>query len=673
MSSTGFSIAKNGMSVAINSFTVTDLGNGYKTYSVTYSEKNLTTTVIDQATLRLFFSNGAPEAQYGFFGRVFPGENFGTTNSYNFTVKNELIPTYLEYDANHFFATNPIKDALLWTVNGDQLAVFTINKEPSGVDKTITIFEDEYYTFSVGDFQITDIDNNNLSTLKISSLPALGQLRYNDIVISGSQILAGYEVSVTDIAMGKLKYLPALNGNGNEYSSFNFQVRDNGGTVNDGVDLDQSANTITFNVAAVNDSPVLVNLIADQIIKEDAQFGLNISSNLFIDVDSGDHLTFSAVLVNDAGEIIGNGSLPSWLSFNTITQTFSGIPLQGDIDTYYVKVIATDTQNASVSEQFTLTITNTNDNPNGKVSISGSAKLGQVLTVANNLTDEDGIGIINYQWLRDGRLIAGENNDTHQITQQDVGHGISVKASYTDVFGLQEIVQDNVIFILPDATVYSQPVRNKLLGTAGDDVFDTNTSHSTTYIGGKGNDSYIVNDSLTKVKESVKQGNDTVYSSATYMLGNNIENLVLIGDDNINAKGNSLNNIITGNNQNNIISGLKGNDIITGGGGNDIFIFDTILNAKQNIDTITDFAEGVDKIGLKASLFKKLGSIVEDSEIWLMDSGEAKSKTSFLTYDNSSGLLGYDPDGSGKKPSTPIVLVGIDSHPELQAFDFVIL
>ena len=43
-------------------------------------------------------------------------------------------------------------------------------------------------------------------------------------------------------------FLPALNENGNDYASFDF-------TVNDGNSDAASANTITFNVDAVNDAP----------------------------------------------------------------------------------------------------------------------------------------------------------------------------------------------------------------------------------------------------------------------------------------------------------------------------------------------------------------------------------------------------------------------------------
>ena len=54
---------------------------------------------------------------------------------------------------------------------------------------------------------------------------------------------------------GKLKFTPAANANGAGYASFTFQVQDDGGTANGGVDLDQSANTMTINVTSVNDAP----------------------------------------------------------------------------------------------------------------------------------------------------------------------------------------------------------------------------------------------------------------------------------------------------------------------------------------------------------------------------------------------------------------------------------
>ena len=48
-----------------------------------------------------------------------------------------------------------------------------------------------------------------------------------------------------------------------------------------------------------------------------------------------------------------------------------------------------------------VTFNNVNEPPSGEVTISGVAELGEVLTVSNNLVDEDGSGTIssvNYKW-----------------------------------------------------------------------------------------------------------------------------------------------------------------------------------------------------------------------------------------------------------------------------------
>ena len=62
-------------------------------------------------------------------------------------------------------------------------------------------------------------------------------------------------IALADIAGGLLKFTPAANANGAGYASFTFQVQDNGGTANGGVDLDPTPNTITVNVTSVNDAP----------------------------------------------------------------------------------------------------------------------------------------------------------------------------------------------------------------------------------------------------------------------------------------------------------------------------------------------------------------------------------------------------------------------------------
>jgi hypothetical protein len=57
------------------------------------------------------------------------------------------------------------------------------------------------------------------------------------------------------VAANKLKFTPAANARGAGYASFTFQVQDDGGTANGGVDLDPTPRTITVDVTSVNDAP----------------------------------------------------------------------------------------------------------------------------------------------------------------------------------------------------------------------------------------------------------------------------------------------------------------------------------------------------------------------------------------------------------------------------------
>src|SRR5439155_1487129 len=91
---------------------------------------------------------------------------------------------------------------------------------------------------------------NALAAVKITTLPGAGTLKDNGVAVTAGQL-----ISVADITGSKLKFCPAANANGTGYASFTFQVQDNGGTANGGVDLDQSPNTMTIDVTSVNDAP----------------------------------------------------------------------------------------------------------------------------------------------------------------------------------------------------------------------------------------------------------------------------------------------------------------------------------------------------------------------------------------------------------------------------------
>ncbi|GBL10997.1 poly(beta-D-mannuronate) C5 epimerase 5 [Microcystis aeruginosa Sj] len=91
---------------------------------------------------------------------------------------------------------------------------------------------------------------------------------------------------------------------------------------------------------------------------------------------------------------------------------------------------------------------------------------------------------------------------------------------------------------------------------------------------------------------------DTWQSSLTRTLPNNVENLRLIGSNNINGTGNAGNNNITGNSGINQINGGAGIDTLTGGLGADTFVFQFGQSTISTSDRITDFAINSDKIDL---------------------------------------------------------------------------
>ncbi len=157
-------------------------------------------------------------------------------------------------------------------------APLPVNRAPSGRDSAVRLYEDGTYVFSASEFWRGDIDGNNMQGVKITTLPAAGVLTLDGVIVT-----AGQFVSLSDLEHGKLVYTPAPDDNGNPYSSFTFQVQDDGGTANGGIDLDPTPNTITIEVIPVNDVPAAVN--DTYTTAEDTVLSGNVSGN---DTPSGD-------------------------------------------------------------------------------------------------------------------------------------------------------------------------------------------------------------------------------------------------------------------------------------------------------------------------------------------------------------------------------------------------
>ncbi|MBF0160891.1 MAG: putative Ig domain-containing protein, partial [Magnetococcales bacterium] len=124
------------------------------------------------------------------------------------------------------------------------------------------------------------------------------------------------------------------------------------------------SDTVTLTLLPPNTAPVVQNRLVNQRIAEESTLTYQVPGITFYDPDPGEALVYSAA--SQAG-----GALPEWLHFDPATRTFFGTPINQMVDgqlvnqvgTVKVKVTATDSRGAAVSEQFDLTVENVNDAP----------------------------------------------------------------------------------------------------------------------------------------------------------------------------------------------------------------------------------------------------------------------------------------------------------------------
>ena len=263
------------------------------------------------------------------------------------TVLNGTLPPAT--DAN----SDPITYALGGTVATKGVAVVNANGSDSfGYTVSDNKGGSNSYTVTVNIAAVNDAPtagnataNATEDTLFNGTLPAAADVDGDSVTYTLESDLAGLVFN----ANGSYAYTPPANFNGQ--AQFVYMVRDGKGGTN--------AYNVTINVAAVNDAPVVVNALTGLSATVNSAFAFTVPANTFSDVDSPT-LSYSATLA-------GGAALPSWLTFNPTTRTFSGTPAAGNVGTVNVVVTASDGA-LSASSSFALQ-TSANDSGDPPASV----------------------------------------------------------------------------------------------------------------------------------------------------------------------------------------------------------------------------------------------------------------------------------------------------------------
>ncbi|HMW16620.1 MAG TPA: M10 family metallopeptidase C-terminal domain-containing protein [Accumulibacter sp.] len=194
-------------------------------------------------------------------------------------------------------------------------------------------------------------------------------------------------------------------------------------------------------------------------------------------------------------------------------------------------------------------------------------------------------------------LLGGAGDDVYVIDQtgdqiiERLNEGIDTVRVAVTTSGMTCTLASNIenatIVSAAAVNVSGNALDNILIGNAASNRLD-GAAGADRLVGGGGNDTYVVDQIGDAIVETSTLATeiDTVESSISWTLGDNLEKLLLTGSANINGNGNGLNNTLTGNSGANRLDGGLGADSLFGGAGDDIYLVD------QSGDKIYETAAG---------------------------------------------------------------------------------
>ncbi len=320
--------------------------------------------------------------------------------------------------------------------------------------------------------------------------------------------------------------------------------------------------------------------------------------------------------------------------------------------------------------------------------ITGSDQINRLLGGSGNDTISGGEGVDTLNGgVGNDTLIGGNGNDRYFVDSAadvivETTTGGTVDTVITTVTYALGAGVDVEILKTADAAGTSNifltgnEFSQQIIGNAGNNRLASSIGDADVLTGKDGNDTYWLSNAGDRVVEVVGGGIDIVQAAVSYKLAAAAEIELLATNDvagtsSVNLTGNKYAQGLNGNNGANRLDGGFGADTMTGNGGADVFVFSTSAR-NGNIDTITDFEHGTDKIELENAVFSRLaaGPLAADA-FEIVTESAATLATTRIMYDSDSGDLLFDIDGTGA--NTPLVFAHLSAGLTLTADDFIIV
>jgi Ca2+-binding RTX toxin-like protein len=508
-----------------------------------------------------------------------------------------------------------------------------VNDAPAGTDGSVTTVEDTTKVFAASDFGFTDPNDspaNAFAAVQIVTLPGAGVLKLDGVAVTAGQL-----ISVSDINAGKLSFVPTHDVAGS--TSLTFQVQDDGGTANGGVNLDPSANTLIIEITPVNDAPV--NTVPGT---QSATGGsaLSIGGVSVFDSDSGNLTTTLSV---------AHGTLSvSSVAGLTITGNGTGtVQLVGD-------QLSINTALGGLSYTATAGY-------NGADTLSVSTSDGLLSDLDNVAIAVSGATVANIKFVPNGN-----DFDTVLPTGTDqIGSFVAYDAAGNAISGATFAITAGSSGSL---TVASSGLVSGVLSNGNILNFSITSGGVTEAVHvevGNGSPNTITGtDASIDILWGVNNG-DTLNGAGNddTLYGNDVADTLNGGDNDDFLVGGNNGDTLNGGNGNDYLRGGVGSDILNGGSGSDLFVFN-VTPTSANADTIQDFnATGDplngDRIGLEDSIFTVIGSTLDATEFRANAGGTALDANDFILFDTANGSLYYDADGNGAGAKVLIATISL--------------